>query len=268
MRIGTLARNEFLKARRWPAVQVALFVFIALMAMFFGAMYNSGNGQPNDPLILPDAWNQILGGPGILTVFFTSFTVILLVSSEFTWRTARQNVIDGLSMEEFFTAKLLMVPVVCALFLGVLLALGGSFGVAANQLADVAGMVVRGQDLAHMAGAFLGLLGWASLAFFFAMTTRSSGPAVGAFFLYFLIEQVVRVVVGLNGPAAARLTGIFPTAVFIELWNANLYDARPLPTAFILGSPPISLTVVLAFGVGYVALFVTLAFVLYRGRDL
>ena len=75
------------------------------------------------------------------------------------------------------------------------------------------------------------------------------------------IEQVVRVLVGSNGPAAARFTSYFPTAVFMELWDAGLYRGRPplpgLPPGWL---PPLGPTVVLTLGVGYVALFVTLAF--------
>jgi hypothetical protein len=55
----------------------------------------------------------------------------------------------------------------------------------------------------------------------------------------------------------------------MELWNAGLYRGRLPATGGPLGwLPPLGLTVVLALGVGYVVLFVTLAFALYRRRDL
>ena len=111
-RMGTaiLVRNEFIKTRRRTAFWVASLVFTGLMSLIFGSMFMQGLRKPERAFILPGAWGEILGGPGVLASFFSAIVVILLVSSEFTWRTSRQNVIDGLSKEEFFGAKLPAAP--------------------------------------------------------------------------------------------------------------------------------------------------------------
>ncbi|MBK9980304.1 MAG: hypothetical protein IPP20_20760 [Gemmatimonadetes bacterium] len=80
-----------------------------------------------------------MGGPGVLAAFFASIVLILLVSSEFTWRTSRQNVIDGLSKEEFFGAKLFLLPGVGLFFFIVMVLVAGGFAFAGTVAKGVLG---------------------------------------------------------------------------------------------------------------------------------
>ena len=211
MRTGILVRNEFIKTRRRTAFWVASLVFAGLMSLIFGSMFTQGLRKPERALTLPGAWAEILGGPGVLASFFSAIVLILLVSSEFTWRTSRQNVIDGLSKEEFFGAKLLLLPGVSLLFFLAMLLVGGGFslaGTVAKGTLATTGALVRPADAALMGGALVGLLGWASFAFFLAMTIRSSGSAIGAYFLYFIVEQILGGVAGSIGPMAVWWRGL------------------------------------------------------------
>ncbi|MBK7832401.1 MAG: hypothetical protein IPJ56_08660 [Gemmatimonadetes bacterium] len=150
----------------------------------------------------------------MLAAFFASIVLILLVSSEFTWRTSRQNVIDGLSKEEFFGAKLFLLPGVGLFFFIVMVLVAGGFafaGTVAKGVLGSTGALVRPADLALMGGSIIGLLGWASLAFLLAIAIRSSGSAIGAFFLYFIVEQILGQLAGRSAPrrgscSASRLT--------------------------------------------------------------
>ncbi len=263
MRTLVLARNEFIKTRRRVAFWVAFGGFGGLLTLVFMGMHVQGVVRPDRAFALPGAWNEIIGGPGVMSAFFGSMALVLLVASEFTWRTARQNVIDGLSKEEFFAAKLLLVPVVGIAFFVAMLLIGG--GIALSGTPGAGETLVRGADLRYMGGALVGLFGWIALAFLLAMTIRSSGPAIGVFFLYFLVEQIVGQLIARIGPTAAMVTRYFPVAVFNALWRPQSYSAvRTIP----IGPPPIGAATLMAVGAAYVALFVLAAFVLYRRRDL
>jgi hypothetical protein len=50
----------------------------------------------------------ILGTAAGLGSLFTGVLMILLFAPEFSWRTARQNVIDGLSKERFYAGKVIL----------------------------------------------------------------------------------------------------------------------------------------------------------------
>jgi ABC-2 type transport system permease protein len=265
MRALVLARNEAIKIKRRSAFWVAFWAFTGLMALVFGSMrYQSAHPQRvnQEVFALPGAWREILGGPGVMAAFFAAMVLMLLVASEFTWRTARQNVIDGLSKEEFFAGKLLLLPAVGLLFFGVLILVGGGIALSASH--DTAGPLVRGIDAEMIGGALVGLFGWGALAFLLAVVIRSSGPAIGAFFLYFLIEQILGQLIAHNGSAAATVTRYFPTEVFKALWQPASYLAVPRP-----GQPPsIAPSVLMWVSAAYIVALLSAAFALYRRRDL
>lgn len=268
MRAAILLRNEFIKTRRRTAFWVASTVFTGLMGLVFGSMFSQGLRKPERAFTLPSGWGEVLGGPGVLASFFAAIVLILLVSSEFTWRTSRQNVIDGLSKEEFFGGKLLLLPGMALFFFAAMLLVGGGFALAgtiAKGGMAAGASLLRPADAALMGGALLGLLGWASMAFLFAMTIRSSGSAIGAFFLFFIVEQFLGSLANALGPAVANAFRFAPNAVFKSLWEPVRYGVVPLKKGQVLTIPT---EWYLVAGAAYVALFVGLAFALYRRRDL
>ena len=263
MRTLVLARNEFIKTRRRVAFLVAFGGFSALMAVGFAGVRYRGAERAGHAFALPGAWSEILGGPGVMSAFFASMVLVLLVASEFTWRTARQNVIDGLSKEEFFAAKLLLLPVVGIVFFGALLLVGGGFALSATHGATEP--LVRAADAEFMGGALIGLLGWGALAFLLAITIRSSGPAIGVFFLYFLAEQIIGQLIARIGPTATTATRYLPTAVFKALWQPQSYSSGPFRPG---QPPPIDVSVLMLAGAAYIVVFLVTAFMVYRRRDL
>ena len=268
MRTAILLRNEFIKTRRRKAFWVATLVFTGLMTLIFGSMFTQGMRKQGRALTLPGAWGEIFGGPGVMAAFFAAAVLILLVSSEFTWRTARQNVIDGLSKEEFFGAKLTLLPGVALLFFVVTFLIGGGFALAgtiAKGALATDSALLRPADAALMGGAAIGLLGWASLGFLFGITIRSSGSAIGAFFLYFIVEQILGQMAGALGPAAALAGRFAPNAVFKSLWEPVRYGVVPLKAG---QSLDVATSWLVLAGLTYVVLFVGAAFAVYRRRDL
>lgn len=77
---------------------------------------------------------------------------------------------------------------------------------ASTDLATATEPLVRRDDLALMADALLGLLGYAGIGFFAAFLARSSGAAMGLFFSYAaLLEQVLGVVLSQMGSATTMV---------------------------------------------------------------
>src|SRR5690606_28474416 len=136
---------------------------------------------------------------GPLAPFFASILVILLVTAEFSYRTARQNVIDGLSKEAWFAGKLLLVPAMVAVFIGLQIGMGGG----AASFGGIDGGLARRTDVLIVAGYTLGVIMLTSGAFMTAMLVRGSGAAMAAFFFYVtLLEMLIIMVVARVAPAA------------------------------------------------------------------
>ncbi len=119
MRPGRLLRIEWIKTTRRRAFWVALGFLAFVCALTLIGQLVQGRQGDGAPFVAPFAWAMTAAELGPMPAFFLSLVVVMLVTSEFSWRTARQNVIDGLSREQFFAAKLLTVLLTVTVFLSV-----------------------------------------------------------------------------------------------------------------------------------------------------
>ncbi|MCL7960223.1 MAG: hypothetical protein M8861_08530 [marine benthic group bacterium] len=268
-------RSEMRKMWKRPATWVTLGLFgLITVADLFGE-YRRARKDPDDPFFLPDAWSLILGEEVMVGFIFASVLVILLVAAEFSWRTARQNVIDGLSKTQWYWAKVLLVPLLSALFLALRAAIGGSFALAGTDLAAGAQWFGAAQ-LAALGGMFVTGLGFASLALFVAVAIRASGPAMAVWFAWFAFGE--RLVVGGLGALFEGWRPILkwaPIMTFNRLRDYIQYDSeafrmaaeraveqeRPVPELEALGPA-------FAGSFLWIAALLVFGWLWYRKRDL
>lgn len=271
MRLGLLAGNEAIKALRRSAFWITTLSLLAFVVIFNGAEWWQAS-QGLSSFALPGAWPTVMGNSGPLLPLFSAVLVILLIGSEFTWKTARQNVIDGLSRDEFFAGKVLVLMAVPLSYTAVNLLVGGAFALASG----LDGTLVRTADLGQMVGAALTATGISSIAFLAAFSSRSNGAAVGLFFLWFaIVEQVVS---GLLvrflewGDAVVRW---LPGQFFIGLQSRGVWDpearAAAVEGAAGAGRPApefLDPGVAVGGGVLWIVALVALAWWIDRRRDL
>ncbi|MDX1579567.1 MAG: hypothetical protein R3266_13870, partial [Gemmatimonadota bacterium] len=101
---AVLLRNEWFKTRKRLAFWLTLGFFA-----FITTMDNGEELFDDEPTFyLPEAWSSIFSDQSVLLVIFGCIAVIMLAASEFSWRTARQNVIDGLSKTQWFWGKYML----------------------------------------------------------------------------------------------------------------------------------------------------------------
>jgi ABC-type transport system involved in multi-copper enzyme maturation permease subunit len=275
MSIPILLRNESIKMTRFLPFRVAVLAFTALM-LLTNLQSHFRPPRPGAPAYaLPLAWNSILGDTLMAGAMFLSVLLVLLIANEFTWRTARQNVIDGLSKEEWFLGKLLVVLMIVALFFMLVVPLGGAIAMLGHDPATTQPLI-RGAD-ARLMGAFaLCLAGHGALALFISTTVRSPGSAIGLFFLYIgIVEQLLAFAVRRAGERTAFLADYLPGALFRELLSRNQWDADAWATTLqqlaAAGRPAPTLmdnTMLLSVSVGWIVLLVACAFLIFRRRDL
>ena len=274
MRLGVLVRSESIKTFRRPAFAVTVAALVALLLLVFGALHaraaiGGGAGSPG----LPDAWATMLDLADLPGVF-AAILIILLVASEFSWRTARQNVIDGLTKGEFFAAKLCLVPAVglglylALVAIGVMFALPGMGG-------HHVGALVRPVDAMQMGGAALECLGMATIGFFCGIVIQSPGPATGVFFLYVVVDQLLEAVLQHAGGVAGAVGSSLPWGIFTRLGKRVQYDPGAVAAAMGRAAPtgPVhvatgSTTVLVGLAALYILVIVSLSYLSFRKRDL
>ncbi|MDH5643982.1 MAG: hypothetical protein OEY63_07245, partial [Gemmatimonadota bacterium] len=134
MIIGTLLKIEAIKTGKRLAFIIS-WISMAFLAttIFYEPYAITKRVRGNSSFSFPDAWGILLSEEMMIPMFFGCIAIIIVTTAEFSSRTARQNVIDGLSKEQFFLSKTLLAFLICLLFAGTYLAIGASFAAAVTD---------------------------------------------------------------------------------------------------------------------------------------
>jgi ABC-type transport system involved in multi-copper enzyme maturation permease subunit len=276
MRVAAAVRNELLKLRKRPATWVTLGFLALVTGLQHGGEWWQARQNADEAYALPGAWPEILGETTQVSLIFGSVLLVLLVASEFSWRTARQNVIDGLSRETWFWGKSLVVPVVGALALALQILVGGGFALAGTDLSALGAPLVGLPQLSALAGGFLAFLGYGSLALAAALAIRSTGAAMGVWFFWVALgERLVQGALGLLGGTAEAAAAFLPVAVFNRLTSYLAHDpaawAEAAHRAAVQGEPAPALPdlqLAVWAAVAWIAVLVGVSWAVFRRRDL
>lgn len=266
--VGILWRIEALKAVKRPACWVTMGVFVAFSAL---ANFALGGNAPRPAF--PDAWRGIIEPAINLGPVSLAALMVLLFAPEFRWRTARQNVIDGLSKEQFYWAKVLLLAALAALLLVVSVAIG-ILAVIPNPGAG-GGPLAEPMDLNYMLGFIVALFLWGTAGLMISALVRAAGAGLGLLFLYYICEQIVTMVLSRRWGALDPILDFLPASLFQTLASTNLYYpellARNNMARAESGLDPLvypDLRIPLVAAAAYVVLFLGLAYASMRRRDL
>jgi ABC-2 type transport system permease protein len=185
----TLLQIEWMKVKSYRTfwILVALFV-VAVVGINYIAFYSTSTFTANagqlsmiagTPYSFPDVWNTVAWMSSWL-LYFPGFIIILMLSNEYTFKTHRQNIIDGLSRQQFVTTKL-AVALILALFTTVIVFINAIiFGLAGGSSFTFDGI--------QMIGYFF-ISSWIYILFalLLAFLLRKAVLAIGVFFIFGLI---------------------------------------------------------------------------------
>jgi len=198
--MASLLKTEWLKIKKYPAFWLMLGIVALSYPGMNYAIYANGYKDalsdskmgpilqllPN-PFTFPDAW-QTVAFISSLFVFLPSIVVIMFITNEYTYRTNRQNIIDGWSRTDFMMSKLIDV-VLITLLITVL------YTVTAFIIGTVNSVNAAGSywDATKYIGLFfLQQFSQLSLALFIALLVRKAFVALGIFlFYYFPLEPIL-----------------------------------------------------------------------------
>lgn len=212
-----LLNIEFQKLRYSRAAKVItityfiLFLFIALIASIefnFGGIHFrvADQGIFNFPYIWH--FNTYLASWAKL---FLAIVIVSMMANEYSHRTLKQNLIDGLSKKEFISSKFLTVVVfalISTLFIFVLsLILGLAFS-------DYNEFSIIFSDLEYVLGYFVKLVGFFSFCMFLGIFVKRSAFALGFLFIWYVAENIIYALLKFklfkNTNVAEYVTQFFP----------------------------------------------------------
>ena len=263
--IWTLYRLELFKMVKRLATWVTLISFGVLTAFTYGGLYYNSINHEGMYFGLPEAWPLVLSNSATVVAIFAGALQILLVANEFDWRTSRQNIIDGLSRNQWFTAKILLLPTLFVMFYMLHISIAGTLVWLGTDQARENAMEISNTQLLAVCGAAIGGICFMSIACFVSFITRSTGPALGITFIYMFIEALVTRT--LRGLDLDRLADFSPMQVHAALLNFNQYYQEGTRqrgwTTIDWDTPNLFAT-----GIAWIIIFLTAAWLVYRKRDL
>lgn len=138
-------------------------------------MAQSIMGAP--PFQFPEVWNTVAWLSSFL-LFFPGLIIIILMTNEFSYKTHRQNIIDGLSRTQFIGVKMMMCVLIALFSTLIVLLVASVFGFMESHAG------ISFHNIQYIGMFFIQALSYTSLALVIATLFRRSGIAIGVYFLY------------------------------------------------------------------------------------
>ena len=272
-----LFKLEKIKSLSYPAFKTLMIIHFLLffLVILIGSRFHfSIPGFSVKGLYqFPNIWEFF---PWVASWFnlFLAIVVIILVGNEFSFRTFRQNVIDGLSRNDLIRGKLILIFTIAVYtFLMVLLAIL-IFGIINTKNFSFE-IVFENSYLILIY--FVQAIGYMTLGMLLAIIFRNNALSIIMFILYFFpIEPIIRVI--FNEGARKYfpikiISNLTPMPEFITMTseksftNASGTSSLDFSEIGILPEKlPLGITVVLA--AGYIGFFIALSTILLNKRIL
>jgi ABC-2 type transport system permease protein len=187
-----LLKIEWMKVKNYTTFWVLSILYIVSV---FGANYISflayeqrPKNQPmssaiiGTPFDFPDVWHTITFASSFL-MFMLGLLVIISFTNEYSFKTHRQNIIDGLSRSEFIGVKILLTFIIALIATIAVLITALLFGLFQSTTPFTF------EKFEFIAYFFIQALSYCSIALLFSILFKRSGITIGVFFLYSVILE-------------------------------------------------------------------------------
>ncbi len=206
----SLLQIEWMKIRRYRTFWILCGLFALTLPLWnyeiATGVFKFGPSNLNllgSGYTFPQVWAN-LGWWGSLFVLFMAFLVITITCNEYSFRTHRQNIIDGWTRLQFFHAKFGLVIAMSLALTVFQYLLGIVFGL---SMGSPLGDMTRG--IADLGYYFILCLNYLSAALLVALLIRRSGLAITLFMMYSLFGELI-LYFTLNKFGPAHIGGFLP----------------------------------------------------------
>lgn len=188
-----LLRTEWLKIKNYRAFLVLGSFFILGIFTSNYIVYSIFKNIVNEvktaalvsfnPYDFSSTWQTTSYTTGYLLIL-PALLIITLVTNEFTFRTNRQNILDGWSREDFIGVKLVIALIIAAISTILVVVSALIFGFASGTDFGTNG-------ISHVAFFFFKALSYNLLAVLISVWIRKTGFAIGLYFIYLGAENII-----------------------------------------------------------------------------
>jgi len=121
--------------------------------------------------------------------FFLLLVIVSMTSNEYSYQTLKQNLIDGLSKKEFILSKFYTVIAFALISTLFVFVVSLTLGILYSDYNEFSIII---SDLEYLFAFFIKLVGFFSMGLFFGILVKRSAFAVGAIFVWIILENIFK----------------------------------------------------------------------------
>ena len=277
LRLLSIELHKLRYNRSAKAISIVYFVLITFIALIASIEFKFGsvNFRVADQGIFnfPYIWHFNTYIAAILKIFL-AIVIVSMMANEYSYRTLKQNLIDGLSKKEFVLSKFFTVvgfALISTFFVFVVSLILGLLFSDFNEL----GIIFS--DMEYLLAYFIKLVGFFSFCLFLGILVKRSAFALGFLFVWYIAESIL---FGLmkwkffkGTDIANNIAQFFPLQAMSNLIVEPISRLNAIKTAASqLGEGfqksyevPVSATLIV---IGWTVVFIWLSYVIVKKRDL
>lgn len=219
LRLLNLELQKTIHNRASKVLIIIYFALLSLIALFSVIKFNIGPikfhlaemGIFNFPYI----WHFNTFIAAFLKIFLL-LVIVSMVANEYSNKTLKQNLIDGLSKKEFILSKFYMIVLLSGISTLFVFMVSIVLGYIYSSYTEFS---IVFSDLEYLLAFFIKLVGFFSLGLFFGILIKRSAFAVASIIVLFLIEFFSYVAVSVNKNSRDIADNIFQFTPFKSMWN-------------------------------------------------
>ncbi|MCH2490942.1 MAG: ABC transporter permease [Flavobacteriales bacterium] len=191
LRLLSIEFQKLRYSRSAKVLTITYFVLISFIALIASYKFEFGNvnfriaeqGIFNFPFI----WHFNSWVAAWLKIFL-AIVIVSMVSNEYSYKTLKQNLIDGLSKKEFLASKVLTVLLFSVLSTVFLFIVSMILGLVFSDYTEI-GIIFS--DMEYLLAYFIKLIGFFSFCLFLGVWVKRSAFALGFLALWQIIEGLI-----------------------------------------------------------------------------
>lgn len=201
--------------------------------------------------------------------FFFAIVVVSMIGNEYSNRTLKQNLIDGLSKKEFILSKFYTIVFFSLVSTVIIFVLSLCIGLYYSSYNEI-GIIFR--DTSYILAYFVKLVGFFSLCLFFGMLVKRSAFALAFLFILYILEWITFGIIAWKSDMtfAENIQNFFPLKSMYKLIDqpfqriamTKFPDKTEMAYDFAVHWYEIVIVI------GWTAVFVFLSYRLLKKRDL
>lgn len=164
----------------------------------------------------PDVWQNLLYTSGFFKIVI-GIMVVISITNEFTYRTIRQNIIDGLSRWEFLQSKILTNVLLSLMSVGMMFIIALTTGLIYSPDIIISDILT---DLEFFPAYFLEVFSFLSFALMLGILIQRSGLTI----ILLMLSQMIEAIIKVNLPEAWE-----PGFQFFPMQSISNLVAMPFP---------------------------------------